>query len=191
MEVIATTKFTRCVPYFQMGNTFMNLKYDIKSVRSGLHIANSPTLHKNKKKLEKKERKKQKKRASQTNWLKSHCHLVSNGYLSNGFKVVIVFIGYNRLTLLYRFIYSGLWCTCPTVVTSCSSLLWLEAAAAKDKSTGVNSVRGQHIKLIPTCKKRYSKRMPFQSIQLLSSAVMNTIAHYSKWNGLMLIKKLP
>lgn len=66
MEVIATTKFTRSVPYSQTANTFMISKYDIKSVRSGLHIANSPTLHKNKKKL--------KEKASQTDWLKVHCH---------------------------------------------------------------------------------------------------------------------
>lgn len=66
MEVIATTKFTRRVPYyFQTGNTFMILKYDTKSVRSGLHIANSPTLHKSKKKLENKKNKKNKNRLAE------------------------------------------------------------------------------------------------------------------------------
>lgn len=49
----------------------MILKYDIKTVRPGLHIANRPTLHKNKKKLKKK---KKRESASQTDWLKSHCH---------------------------------------------------------------------------------------------------------------------
>lgn len=160
MEVIATTKFTRCVPYFQTGNTFMILKYDIKSVRSGLHIANSPTLHKNKKKLKKKENRKnqkKKKKKSITNWLAEISLSRSTWFPMVTYQMaskwwLFLLDTTDWLWLLYRFIYSGLWCACPTLVTSRSSLLWLEAAAAKDKSTGVISVRGQHIKLIPTCK---------------------------------------
>lgn len=103
----------------------MNLKYDIKSIRSGLHIANSPTLHKNKKKLGKKKRKtKKKKKASQTDWLKSHCHLVSNGYLSNGFKVVIVFIGYNRLTFIQVYLQRSV-----VRVPDCGDVLLFSAVA--------------------------------------------------------------
>lgn len=106
---------------------------------------------------------------------------------------MIVFYLIQLTDSLYRFIYSGLRLA---VVTSRPSESCSAVAGAccplKIRALGVISVRGQHIKLISTCKseKQSSKHLLFQPINLPRSAVMNAIAHRSKWNDLMLIKKV-
>lgn len=180
MEVVATTWFTHSVPYSQTGNSFMISSMISSPSALGLTLQTARQCIKTKMK--------KKKKASQIDWLKSHCVMINFPTvkmlkLLNGFKVMIVFIEYDRLTLLYRFIYRGLWRVTawlwwlPVPPGSCSA-----AAGAgcllKIRALGGTSVRSQHIKLIMW---KSSQHLLFQSINLPRPAVMNTVANCSKW----------